>query len=216
MLSAEEIINLYLSEEKPPSIIDLSGGQPDMVPEWIPWMMKELRERGLEQTTYLWSDDNLSTELFWEVLSEEEIHLIKTYPNYGKVCCFKGYDDDSFSFNTGAAPERFEQQFQIFKRALDLNIDLYAYTTFTGPTRDNIKQRMSHFVDRLQDLHANLPLRTVPLEVAEFGAMRQRVKEEHKTAILNQKAAIDAWNDEIYKRFSETERSKAIYLHTLS
>ena len=51
-------------------VLDLTGGQPDLVPEWILWMMCELRARGLERKVYVWSDDNLSNDYFWRFLSE--------------------------------------------------------------------------------------------------------------------------------------------------
>jgi len=54
-------------------MIDLSGGQPDLTPEWIPWMMEELNNRGLTDKVYLWSDDNLSNDYFWKYLSDAEI-----------------------------------------------------------------------------------------------------------------------------------------------
>src|SRR5688572_18884496 len=80
----------------------------------------------LEEKIYLWSDDNLSNDYFWQFLMPEDIELIGTYRNYGKVCCFKGFDSASFSFNTKAAPELFDQQFRLFKRYLGLGIDIYA------------------------------------------------------------------------------------------
>ena len=53
-LCPTELVDLYLTEPSRPKVIDLSGGQPDLVPEWIPWMMSELRSRQLENETYLW------------------------------------------------------------------------------------------------------------------------------------------------------------------
>ncbi|MFB2878682.1 hypothetical protein [Floridanema aerugineum] len=58
-LSPATLIHRYLAQPDPPPIIDLTGGQPDLVPEWVPWMMAELKNRGLERQVYLWSDDNL-------------------------------------------------------------------------------------------------------------------------------------------------------------
>ncbi len=63
-------------------------------------MMRELIDRGLDDDVYLWSDDNLSNDYFWAFLSVEDRALIRAYKNYGKVCCFKGYDSESFAFNT--------------------------------------------------------------------------------------------------------------------
>ena len=58
-------------------MIDLTGGQPDLTPEWVPWMIQEIRARGLEDTVYLWSDDNLSTDYFWRYLSTNDIDLVR-------------------------------------------------------------------------------------------------------------------------------------------
>ena len=63
-LSAEELVELYLNQLAPPPLIDLTGGQPDLAPEWVVWMMNELMRRGLENKVYLWSDDNLSNDYF--------------------------------------------------------------------------------------------------------------------------------------------------------
>ena len=94
------LVELYLNQEDPPPVIDLSGGQPDLVPEWVPWMMKELSARGLGKRVYLWSDDNLSTDCFWSFLSDSEREFVAGYENYSRVCCFKGFDSESFAFNT--------------------------------------------------------------------------------------------------------------------
>src|SRR5205085_11623142 len=61
-LTCNEMLDLYLAEENPAPMIDLTGGQPDLTPEWIPWMMQTLIEKGLDQKVYLWSDDNLSND----------------------------------------------------------------------------------------------------------------------------------------------------------
>jgi pyruvate-formate lyase-activating enzyme len=45
--SAEEMLNMYLEQENPPQIFDLSGSQPDLVPEWCLWMMQAIEKRGL-------------------------------------------------------------------------------------------------------------------------------------------------------------------------
>jgi uncharacterized Fe-S cluster-containing radical SAM superfamily protein len=163
-LSPAELADLYLDEPDPPWVIDLTGGQPDLVPEWVPWMMTELRSRGLEKTVYLWSDDNLSTDYLWRYLSDAERRMMAEYPNYGRVGCFKGFDATSFSFNTRAELDLFEQQFVLMARLLDLGLDVYAYATFTTPPqpRDYVRDAMRRFIDRLQALDEHLPLRTVP------------------------------------------------------
>src|ERR1043165_6298843 len=39
-LTCEQMLDLYLAEKNPPPMIDLTGGQPDLTPEWVPWMMQ--------------------------------------------------------------------------------------------------------------------------------------------------------------------------------
>jgi hypothetical protein len=80
-------------------------------------MMEALEKRGLERSVYLWSDDNLSTDYYVRMLSSSQRARIQAYPMYGRVCCFKGYDGESFAYNTLAARELFERQFTVFRSA---------------------------------------------------------------------------------------------------
>lgn len=210
-LSCSQLIDLYLSQEPIPKIIDLTGGQPDLTPEWIVWMMRELQRREIADKTYLWSDDNLSNDYFWQYLSEADINLISSYPNYGKVCCFKGFSPESFCFNTLAAPELYEQQFELITKFLKLNIDLYAYVTLTSISSSDAPNNVPRFIDRLQEIHKYLPLRTVPLEIKPFKAARKRMQgHEQQDAIRNQWQAVEIWSKEIKQRFTSEDQSLAI------
>jgi uncharacterized Fe-S cluster-containing radical SAM superfamily protein len=203
MCSATELVELFLSEPDSPVMIDLSGGQPDLVPEWVPWMLAELRDRGLERSVYLWSDDNLSNDYFFALLSREDRGLLDTAPAYGKVGCFKGFDESSFAFNTAAAPDLFGRQFKLIGRLIrETAIDLYGYVTFTTPDDRDIEGRMTMFVDRLQEVAPLLPLRVVPLEVGAFTPTRPRMGAEHERALTVQTEAVAAWQDELRRRFS--------------
>jgi uncharacterized Fe-S cluster-containing radical SAM superfamily protein len=209
LASAAELVNLYLAEESQAPVIDLSGGQPDLVPEWVAWMIGELRTRDL--ATYVWSDDNLSNDYFFTKLTDEERAVVENDSNYGKVCCFKGFDDDSFAFNTKAAPELFARQFALMSRLVrETPIDLYAYATFTTPNASAISAKMSRFVDRLQEIDSRLPLRTLPLEIRVFAPVAARMDPSHHQALDIQQEAIVAWNHEIAARFSAEERQVAI------
>lgn len=204
--SAEELIDLYLDQSPRPFVLDLSGGSPNLAPEWVPWMMKEIKRRGLENEIYLWSDDNLSNYLFWSVLSDEEHELIRTYRNYGRVGCFKGYDEMSFQFNTGASSDLFAAQFDIMRRLHSFGIDIYGYTTFTTPSVVDAGDRVKIFVDRLQSIHQNLPLRTIPLLIHPFTPVKKRMNISMTTAIENQWRVAECWNTELSARFSSEMR----------
>ncbi len=216
-VDAAELVDLYLSDPEAtrPLMIDLTGGQPDLVPEWVPWMMEELQRRGLEGRVYLWSDDNLSTDYFWRFLSNDQQRLVASFKAYGRVGCFKGFDSPSFSFNTRAAPELFDRQFELFSRMLTTGVDLYAYTTFTAQDSSTVDNAMPRFVDRLQAIDPNLPLRTVPLKVEAWGVVSSRLSGPGESRIDQcvwdaQERAIEAWQTEVEKRFGPELRAKAI------
>lgn len=206
-LSAEQLVELYRSEADPPIVIDLSGGSPDLVPEWVAWMMEALTAAGLDRTTYLWSDDNLSTTYLFDRLSPAEIDRMRGYRNYGRVCCFKGYDDQSFAFNTGAAAHDFDRQFAIMAQLLTLGLDVYGYVTLTSPSAENVDAGVARFVDRLQELDANLPLRVVPLEIREFSPVTGRMTDARRVSLDIQQRAIIVWNTELERRFDAEMRS---------
>jgi uncharacterized Fe-S cluster-containing radical SAM superfamily protein len=209
-VTAEELVDLYLREPGRPQVIDLSGGQPDLVPEWIPWTMRALRERGLEGSVYLWSDDNLSNDYFWQFLGDADLELIRAFRGYGRVGCFKGFDAESFTFNTAAGPALFDQQFSLFRRLVELGLDVYAYVTLTAPSADGIAGRVARFVDRLQSVSRLLPLRVVPLEVQVFTPVEPRLSPVRREAIIHQQRAVESWTRELERRFSSAVRGLPI------
>ncbi len=209
--SASDLCSLYMEESERPAMIDLSGGQPELTPEWIVWMMEALTEHGLRDSVYLWSDDNLSCDYFWRHLSAAEQEAVVQYPMYGRVACFKGFDTKSFAFNTNAEEWWFEKQFELMQRLIASGMDVYAYATFTTPSCDGIAGAMRGFVDRLQALDENLPLRTVPLEIQHFSPIANRLRTVHDLAFGNQWKAIEAWQREIESRFSNEARAIAIH-----
>jgi uncharacterized Fe-S cluster-containing radical SAM superfamily protein len=198
---------MYLADNDRPEMIDLSGGQPDLVPEWLLWMMEALHSRGLAGKIFLWSDDNLSNWYFWEYLTPRQREYIVSFPSYSRVACFKGYDEASFAFNTLAAPELFEQQLRIFRRLIDEGVDMYAYVTFTSPPEPEMPRLMRRFVNKLQEIHPNLPLRTVPLKIEAFTPTRARMKSHHREAIRFQYEVAAAWEEELIARFPVAPRS---------
>jgi uncharacterized Fe-S cluster-containing radical SAM superfamily protein len=204
------LIDLYLGQPDPPQIIDLTGGQPDLIPEWVPWMMAEIQARGLENKVYLWSDDNLSNDFFWRFLTDSDREFMVSYRNYGRVCCFKGFNPESFSFNTLADPALFDRQFSLMGRLLATNLDLYAYVTITTPTLMNIESDMRQFVDRLQELNETLPLRTIPLQIEMFAPVAGRLNTVKNEAMKNQWVALEHWQKELDSRFSSEDRDRNI------
>lgn len=210
-VTAQTLVDRYLAEPDRPAMIDLSGGSPDLTPEWVVWTMEALERRGVHETTYLWSDDNLSTDYVFTKLDEAQRARLAGYRNYGRVCCFKGFDADAFAFNTGADASAFEGQFQIFDRYLDLGLDLYGYVTLTGPDPAAVTAGVPRLLDRLQTLHPNLPLRVAPLRIHDFTPTKDRVEKmgQARFAVAGpvQEAAIALWNAEMVRRFDPVQRA---------
>jgi uncharacterized Fe-S cluster-containing radical SAM superfamily protein len=191
--TTEELVALYREIQEAPRIIDLSGGSPDLVPEWTPWMMRALHNVGLDQSTYLWTDDNLSTTYLFDVLTPADCELLCSYPNYGRVCCIKGFDARSFAFNTRAAPGDYYRQFDILRRVLALGIDVYGYVTLTSPHEDGVADGVSDLLDRLQAIDPNFPLRVIPLRIQVFTPVEHRLSKDNdrERSLIIQEEARD-------------------------
>jgi uncharacterized Fe-S cluster-containing radical SAM superfamily protein len=211
-----ELLDLYVEDGTNSPIIDLSGGQPDLVPEWALWFSDELKRRQMERAVYLWSDDNLSNDFLWRYLSTEELDRLTSFKSYGRVGCFKGFDARSFALNTGAEDTMFEVQFGTMRRLIETGLDVYGYVTVTSDDDAHLARRVSEFVDRLQsEVHPLFPLRTVPLRVTEFSPTKSRMRPEHIRALKIQDAAVQAWGEELESRFSEDVRDRHICEHKL-
>jgi uncharacterized Fe-S cluster-containing radical SAM superfamily protein len=204
-VSASELLDMYLKLSDRPPVIDLSGGQPDLVPEWTLWVLEEIDRRGLQSTVLIWQDDNLSSELLWALLTEKQIDYMARFKGHSRVGCFKGFDSLSFSYNTLAPKSMYERQFRVFERLLRQGFDVYAYATFTCPQSHCTKDRIKHFVDDLQKIHPLLPLRTIPLEVRPFSVTRVRMTPHHQQSIDEQSRAGEFWDEVLMERFSSRE-----------
>lgn len=204
-LSADDLLDRFLAEEDPPDVIVLSGGQPDLTPEWTVWMLRALTRRSLSRV-YVWTDDNLSNDYLFRHLTAADRDILRSHARFGRVGCFKGFDESSFAFNSGAASTNFGCQFEIMRRLLTLDLDTYAYVTLTSPTSTDLMRRIESFVDRLQDVHELLPLRTIPLEITMFGTVLARPAGDHRdNALMNQYSALDAWQTVLHERFPNAD-----------
>jgi uncharacterized Fe-S cluster-containing radical SAM superfamily protein len=214
--TVDEILDLYLAEPSRPRIVDLSGGQPDLVPEWVSWFLDAVERRGLAREIFVWSDDNLSNDYLWRYLSKADIRRLASFPNYGRVGCFKGFDERSFAFNTGASPDLFGQQFDLMARIVRAGFSVYGYATFTSDDDRFIPQKMRDFVDRLQvQVHELFPLRTIPLRIHEFTPTKSRMSQSNNRAVQIQWLAVRAWQEEIERRYSREARALRIFEHDL-
>ncbi|PIY94004.1 MAG: hypothetical protein COY68_04200 [Candidatus Levybacteria bacterium CG_4_10_14_0_8_um_filter_35_23] len=201
--SPSNLLDLYQQGEIRPRTIYLTGGQPDLVPEWTLWMMEELERRGMDKSHFLWQDDNLSSLFLFDKLTPDQLEYIGNYENYARATCIKGISPESFSKNTGAAPEFFELQIEALKRLVAAGIDTYTYITLLGDSVDEARKDIPALMDDMQrKVHPNMLLRVFPSKIIEFAQTSQRAKDEHITMIANQNAMLDIWKEELSRRYS--------------
>ena len=211
-MTTDEMVELYIGGDMPSPVIVLTGGQPDITPEWTVWMMQSLKKYGLSNSTYLWQDDNLSCGYTWIHLSSQERDLIRSYHNYGRCCCLKSFTPEGFAETTGAEPRFFDRQFELLGKLVTWGVDIYVYLTLTISAVKSLDREMSRFMDRLQsEIHPNIPLRVVPLEIEEYTPTLGRLTKERRSALENQYSALQAWQEELDKRFSSEDLSRPIY-----
>lgn len=129
---------------------------------------------------------------------------------YSRVCCFKGFDQESFAFNTRADPALFERQFEYFRRLLDTGMDLYGYVTLTGPRVDSVHDGVQRLVDRLQSIDERLPLRTIPLEIRVFTPVERRLDDTMRGALDVQWHAVEEWQNALDARFAQTDLERRV------
>jgi uncharacterized Fe-S cluster-containing radical SAM superfamily protein len=212
-VTAGQLIDLYraLPDDDRPAVIDLSGGQPDLVPEWTAWMIDALASAGLTRQVYLWSDDNLSNDYLFRYLTDDQISRLAAAPNYGRACCLKGFDRPSFGFNTGAPADHFDRQLTLLRRIVATGMDVYCYATFTTPALPTSPaDTMRRLADDLQRIDECLPLRLIPLEVSVFSPVYPRLRARHGESLQLQHHMISAWQAVLAERFTGPQRAMAI------
>lgn len=204
-VSPKNLLGMMTRENVNSSIIDLSGGQPDIVPEYALWFLEARSELGMEKSHFVWVDDNLSTDFLWKHLSERQLSFLVNVPGFARVGCIKGFDAESFAFNTRADESLFDRQIDILNRLVKTGFDQYGYITLTAMNISNAQEKISRLLDGIQNkIHPNLPLRIVPLRVFQFGANAERY---NKQAEENQFHVLDAWMLEMQKRFTSSQLS---------
>lgn len=200
MITPKQLLQMMLDEKVNSQVIDLSGGQPELVPEYVLWFLEARRELELEKSHFVWADDNLSTDYTWHYLDEEEIAFMAQAPGFARVGCLKGFDAESFTFNTRADGALFDRQIELLGRFVRARFDQYGYITITTMNTGDLQGKMARFLDAIQSrVHPNFPLRIVPLRIFGFNANANRYSQQ---AEANQFRALDAWLAEMQRRFN--------------
>lgn len=202
-ITANQLLQWMLDESIKSNVIDLSGGQPDIVPEYPLWFLQTRSELGLNSTHYIWMDDNLSTDYMWRYLSDSDIEYMLSAKGFSRVGCLKGFDPKSFAFNTGADGQSFSRQIELLSRLVKAGFDQYGYITLTTLNCEGLEGKIAQLLDKIQiKVHENFPLRIVPLRIFEFNANSEKFI---KQAEENQFYVLEVWQSEMQKRFSASQ-----------
>ena len=208
MASPRDLLEMMLREGVSSRIIDLSGGQPELVPEYPLWFLEARKELGLVDSHFVWGDDNLSNDYLWRYLTDSQIAFMVQSPGFTRVGCIKGYDAESFTFNTKADGALLEQQLVLLARSVAAGFDQYGYITLATPNLDDVDGKVARLLDSIQEMvHPRFPLRTVPLHIFAFNANATRYE---KQAGENQYRVLDAWQRELQRRFTASELAQPI------
>lgn len=206
-MTADNMVEMYATEQDRPKVLCLSGGQPDLLPEWTKWTMEALEARGMDKNTYLWQDDNLSSDSLWRHMSRPDIDYMRQYRNYGRAACLKGISPQSFYENTGSAPQNFETQLRTLKGIVDEGFDVYPYLVMLTSDLQAAHTDVRSLVDRLQQIHHYLPLKVFPSKVVEFPQTTRRMQPQQHNMLTNQSDVLDIWSEELAQRYSGPELS---------
>lgn len=209
--TVQQLVEMYLrTSDAPPKIIDLSGGNPELAPEFVLLFMRELERLGQNHKVYLWSDDVLTVDYMFRCLQLEDIAYMANYRQYGKVACFKGIDDASFCFNTCSTLSLLSTQLELAERYIRAGFDIYFYVPLTCPTMDNIQKNVTVLFDKLQRISYYLPLRIVPIKIKQFSTNQHRLSPFRMQSLENQFHVLEIWEEEKRRRFQPDEISMDI------
>lgn len=207
-VSINDMVNFIINQQI--NLIDLSGGQPDLVPEWSLWLLKELKRLRFDNKIFVWQDDNLSCNSLKKYLTTREIEELSSFSNYARVGCFKGFDELSFAFNTGMPEHLYNNQFIIMKELIHFGFDMYAYVTFTTPSIENLDYQINSFIEKLQKIHPLFPLRTIPLKIVNYTPTSYRLSKDRIESFDKQFQVLKKWNEVLRDNYSTIELDKNI------
>jgi hypothetical protein len=119
----------------------------------------------------------------------------------------KGISPQSFYENTGSSPGNFETQLSTLKGVVDEGFDVYPYLVMLTSDLKAAETDIPQLVDRLQAIHAYLPLKVFPSKVVEFPQTSKRMGTDQQQMLTNQRDVLGIWTNEMTRRYSGAELS---------
>jgi uncharacterized Fe-S cluster-containing radical SAM superfamily protein len=209
--SVKEIVDQFLkikeqNEDEDWNVLRISGGEPlTIVPEIILDIQREVEKRCPD--VYLWIDTNLSNLNYLKKFKKELKEVLQKR-NVGVVGCFKGVNKSDFSILTGAAEKFYETQFEAAKLLVGWGTDVYFYLPALV-YENNVKIKVENFVERLQKIHKNLPLRLEVISIIDYPAAEETTEKRAKAGRLmpglDQRVVFDLWYRKILPKFYSKE-----------
>lgn len=202
--SPEEIVNdfNFIRNEEKINVLRITGGEATtIVPEVILDVYHEIEKN--DNQIYLWIDTNLSTTKYLERF-EGDLRSILRKRNVGVVGCFKGICKEDFSIITGADPRFYSNQSETAKMLIELGADFYLYLPALI-YENQIEQRIRNFMEGLQQLNKNLPLRTEVLVIKDYPGAKKNMEEKDKHGRPmpknDQRLFFDVWYNKILPKY---------------
>ncbi len=104
------------------------------------------------------------------------------------------------------------KQIDILNKLIKSGLDVYVYIILTIESLSNIHEKVSKFMDILQNkIHYNILLRIVPLQIKVYTPTKNKLTKERENAFKNQFVVLDIWQEEIGKRYESAQILTPIY-----
>lgn len=199
-MSPAELLDLCCEDGKYPDNIDISGGSPDLVPEFTIWMLEEIEKRGLKGKISVWVDSNLNGEYYEKCLSNSDLHYISQFPGFKFLCSLKGWNEESAYFNSGLRGV-FRQQIECLEFFSKNGMNLYIYLTLLSsnfPSEEDLRKLFA----QLYAINRDLPTYTIPLGIKPFHAVSENAKASLLNAWKMQIECANMWDSIMLEQYS--------------
>lgn len=192
-LTFQEMAKIVLDSVDDSHILDLTGGQSDLIPEWPLVLANEIGNSGSENSNFhIRSEDNLNNDFLWRFLTDRKISELANSPLYTRIGCFKGFNEESVLSSTKTAVAgSYSTQIEVAKRLFSSGFDPFYYVVFPVSHTQNLESDIRHFFQDLQTIVEWLPLRVVPLKLRLTTTWKTAALQEHHPNY--EKLAHDIW-----------------------
>lgn len=201
-LKPVDVIQMFL--ESWPNIrnLDISGGSPDLCPEFLFKLLSEIERVDLKGRITIWVESNLDVN-YYSKMSKNVIEYIATFPNFHLLCSLKGWDSTSVTYNTRNMMS-FDQQLEGLRFFCQHHFPLSVYLVFIGHKIADSKEVASLY-SQLKHISFELPERCIPLYIKKFHA-QGNLGDKFINTYDDQKRAASWWDEKILNARKETKQ----------